>query len=95
MWRISVSCIGMAVAMAWSAGAAAANVERGQLLYENHCTVCHTSVAHVRSGRKAHSLADIRKQVLRWSKHLDLKWGADEVSDVVDYLNQNYYQFGP
>lgn len=71
----------------------AADAQRGKLLYENHCMVCHTSVAHVRAGRIAHSLGDVRKQVLRWSKHLDLQWGSAEVTDVVTYLNQTYYRF--
>lgn len=74
-------------------GAGGANAERGHLLYENHCTACHTSVAHVRAQRKAQSVNDIRKQVLRWSGHLDLQWRADEVADVVDYLNSTYYHF--
>lgn len=70
-----------------------ADAQRGQLLYENHCTVCHTSVAHVREQRVAHSLGDIRKQVLRWSGQLNLEWRAEEVADVVEYLNTNYYHF--
>ena len=42
--------------------AAAFEADRGRLLYENHCTTCHTSVAHIRAGRKAPSLDEIRKQ---------------------------------
>ena len=84
-WVVALSIPGL------SAGAA--DVDRGRLLYENHCTVCHTSVAHVRAGRKAHSVDDVRKQVLRWSGHLELQWRASEVTDVVDYLNRKYYNF--
>lgn len=69
------------------------NPDRGRLLYENHCTVCHTSVAHVRANRKAQSIDDIRKQVARWSGHLELQWHAQEIRDVVEYLNRTYYGF--
>jgi mono/diheme cytochrome c family protein len=73
--------------------AAAADAGRGALLYENHCTVCHTSVVHLRENRIAQSPADVRAQVLRWSTHLNLDWGDEEVSDVVEYLSDSYYRF--
>lgn len=95
-----VPAIGLSVLM-WLGGASAAyaaaadNAERGRLLYENHCTTCHTSTAHIRAKRAAHSLGDIRKQVLRWSGQLELQWRAEEVRDVVEYLNRTYYGFEP
>jgi mono/diheme cytochrome c family protein len=66
---------------------------RGQLLYENHCQGCHTSVVHVRESRRARSLKDLEYWVTRWSGELKLQWRADEISDVVDYLNRHYYKF--
>jgi len=71
----------------------AADAERGQLLYENHCTVCHTSVVHVREGRKATSREEIQTWIQRWRKELGLQWGTVEVDDVTEYLNGRYYQF--
>ena len=67
---------------------------RGQLLYENHCRVCHTSIVHVRESHRARSLNDLEYWVKRWSGELKLPWSASEVSDVVDYLNQSYYKIG-
>ncbi len=93
--RFKIMTLALAVAVLAPAAALAANAKRGQLLYENHCTVCHTSVAHVREQRIAHSVDDIRKQVLRWSGQLNLEWRAEEVADVVEYLNSNYYHFEP
>lgn len=97
MTKFGRTCVAMTALLAsgFSTDLMAADGERGRLLYENHCTVCHTSVAHVRAGRKARSQNDIRKQVLRWSAHLELHWGASEVTDVVEYLNRTYYQFTP
>lgn len=66
---------------------------RGQMLYENHCQVCHTSVVHVRETRRARSLKDLEYWVTRWSGELKLPWSAEEISDVVDFLNRRYYKF--
>ncbi|OGI59031.1 MAG: hypothetical protein A2V58_01760 [Candidatus Muproteobacteria bacterium RBG_19FT_COMBO_61_10] len=67
--------------------------ERGRLLYENHCTTCHSSTAHVRSEHKAHTLEDIEAQVRRWSKELGLTWSDAEVAAVRHYLSVRYYGY--
>lgn len=69
-----------------------ASGSRGQLLYENHCQACHTSVVHVRKTHRARSLTDLTYWVTHWSNKLKLLWSADEISDVVDYLNQRFYK---
>jgi len=66
---------------------------RGQLLYENHCTVCHASVVHLRTDRRAQSLPEIRTGVMHWSGYLKLRWGKEEVDDVVNHLNRQFYKF--
>lgn len=70
----------------------AADVSRGQLLYENHCTICHTSIVHVRERRKAASRAEIQAWVLKWQSHLGLGWEGEEIEDVAEYLNQRFYR---
>ncbi len=71
----------------------AADYDRGQLLYENHCTGCHESQAHVRESRKADTRAALRTQIDRWRLVLDLSWSDGEIDDVLQYLNQRYYRF--
>jgi hypothetical protein len=66
---------------------------RGQLLYENHCLSCHESVVHIRAGRRAKSLPEIRAWVMHWSGYLQLRWSREEVDDVVNHLNDHYYTF--
>jgi hypothetical protein len=66
---------------------------RGQLLYENQCQGCHTSVVHVREDHRARTLAELQGWVMHWSNELKLSWKADEIGDVVDYLNRRYYKF--
>lgn len=77
----------------WAGDSHAGDPERGRLLYENHCTVCHTSVVHIRDDRKSTSREEIRNWVLRWQKELGLQWTSGEVDDVIEYLNDRYYQF--
>lgn len=70
----------------------AADAQRGRLLYQNHCTVCHTSVVHVRERRKAKTREDIQSWIRRWQAELGLSWGSDEVDDVTEFLNDRYYR---
>ena len=69
-----------------------AEFDRGQALYENHCMECHESWAHSREGRHVTSLDALRKRVVAWSIHTGLGWRDEEVDDVTDYLNRQFYQ---
>ena len=75
-----------------AASTMSADAERGRLLYENHCKVCHTSVVHVREQRKATSRAEIQSWIWRWQQELNLQWGTPEVNDVSEHLNDRYYK---
>ena len=70
-----------------------ADSERGRLLYENHCMVCHESVVHVREDRKAASREDLQAWIRRWERQLELKWDSSEIEDVTEFLNDRYYGF--
>jgi hypothetical protein len=67
---------------------------RGQLLYENHCMVCHESVVHIRSQQHVQSLPALQSQVLHWAAYMKLRWGKEETEEVVSHLNDRYYKFG-
>lgn len=64
---------------------------RGQALYENHCQSCHADWAHTRSGRKVASAEELHRRVAAWSIHAGLHWSDEEVRDVADYLERNFY----
>jgi mono/diheme cytochrome c family protein len=66
---------------------------RGQALYENHCQSCHADWAHTRSGRKVASAEELNRRVAAWSVHAGLNWSAEEIRDVADYLERNFYHF--
>jgi mono/diheme cytochrome c family protein len=75
------------------AAAQSADTGRGRMLYENHCTTCHTSTAHVRTDHKALSIDDIRRQVRRWADEKGLGWDDEDVAAVTSYLNTQYYHY--
>ena len=66
---------------------------RGQLLYENHCMACHESVVHIRTRQQARTLPALRTQVQHWARYMQLRWGDEEIEEVVDHLNSQYYKF--
>jgi hypothetical protein len=66
---------------------------RGQMLYENHCMSCHESVAFIRDKHRIQSLKALRGKVSHWANYLHLGWGKDEVEEVVNHLNSQYYKF--
>lgn len=96
MSPVPVKHLILAVALALPAAAQAQDplgAARGMRLYENHCTVCHESVVHVREHRKAKSLEDIGRWVRRWADYLALGWNQEEIDDVSAYLNGTFYGY--
>ncbi len=73
------------------AWAETANIERGRLLYENHCLACHESQVHIRNNQKVHTLGGVNREVIRWSEELKLTWRASEINDVSHYLYRTFY----
>jgi len=66
---------------------------RGQMLYENQCMSCHESGVHIRTRQQVESLPQLRARVLYWADYLQLHWGREEVEDVVDHLDSQFYRF--
>jgi len=72
--------------------AASADVQRGRLLYETHCSACHTTQVHWRDKHIVMSRADLLYQVTRWQKNAGQDWSSEEINDVAAYLNETFYQ---
>ena len=66
---------------------------RGQLLYENHCTSCHESLAYIRAKRKAKNYKEVAGWVSQRADLLSLDWSDVEKQDVLQYLNDRYYKY--
>jgi mono/diheme cytochrome c family protein len=78
----------------------AADAEHGKTLHQTHCTSCHIGMTggdgsplYTRKDRRVNSLQGLKKQVRRCETTLELKWFDDDVADVVEYLNTQYYKF--
>ena len=66
---------------------------RGQMLYENHCMSCHESLVHIRTRQQAKTLPQLRARTQHWANYLHLRWGGEDVEDVVRHLDNRYYRF--
>ena len=90
--RGALGCAAGAVLLAGS-GAMAQDLERGRLLHENHCRMCHDSIAYKRSERIAKNLADVKAQVTRWQTNTGLRWTEDDIDSVTAYVAKRFYKF--
>jgi hypothetical protein len=72
----------------------AVEFDRGEALYENHCSACHDPRFHVgEDARHVTTMADLRARVAAWSVHSGLNWSDEDVNDVTGFLNRRYYRF--
>lgn len=89
---LAAACAGCGVtAPATPSAAAAPDVQRGKLLYENNCNTCHTTQPHWRSQRLVGDWSDLVAQVTRWQGIAGLHWTSDEIRDVAIFLNEEFY----
>ncbi|HZR02267.1 MAG TPA: hypothetical protein VFA81_03730 [Burkholderiales bacterium] len=76
-----------------SVSAIAQDLERGRMLHENHCRMCHDSIAYKRGGHIAKNYSQIKAQVMRWQTNTGLHWSAEDIDNVTAYVAQRYYKY--
>lgn len=93
--RISLVLAAIAAAVTTRSAIAAEppSLERGRALYENHCVVCHTSKVHRRYPPSAIDMDALRFIVRVWVEERNLRWRAEDIEDVVYYLDRVHYRF--
>jgi hypothetical protein len=74
---------------------AAAAQSRGELLYRTHCLECHTEQRHWRQKQTVSDWPSLRAQVRFWQAQAKLGWDDDDVTSVVNYLNDTHYHLPP
>jgi len=79
-------------AIVTDSSARSADLERGKLLHDNHCRMCHDPIAYKRSTAAAADYAEVRAQVVRWQSNTGLRWSEEDVDNVTAYLAQTYYK---
>lgn len=79
--------------------AQAANPEHGKELHDANCLSCHTSlmsgdpnVIYTREDRRVSTIEGLRNQVTRCKTTVGVPWPEDQIEDVVEYLNNNFYK---
>jgi mono/diheme cytochrome c family protein len=72
--------------------ARALDLERGRALYENHCRICHESIAFERGDRIAKNYEEVSAQVRRWQTNMSLHWSAEDIENVASYVARTYYK---
>ena len=87
----TVSAIVLLLAAAF--GASAADVENGDELHFEHCTGCHDETVYTRENRNVRSMERLGQQVRFCKNSLELIWFDEDLNDVVEFLNRNYYHF--
>jgi mono/diheme cytochrome c family protein len=77
----------------------AANPAHGKELHDANCISCHSSLMsgdanliYTRNDRRVNSISSLRKQVTRCKTSVGVAWPDDQIDDVVNYLNINFYQ---
>jgi hypothetical protein len=75
---------------AWSADLP--SLERGRLLYGNHCVTCHSSRVHRRITPAPITRSELRLIISAWAKSERLGWTEGEIADVVEFLDSAYYR---
>jgi mono/diheme cytochrome c family protein len=80
------------IAAAAVPAAAAADLERGRMLHENHCRMCHDSIAYKRGDRIAGTYAQIKAQVTRWQTNTGLRWSEADIDSVTAFVAKTYYK---
>jgi len=70
---------------------AAADLTRGQTLYQTTCDGCHSANVHWRDKRIADSWPALLREVGKWQRNAGQRWGAAEINDVAAYLNDRFY----
>jgi mono/diheme cytochrome c family protein len=66
---------------------------RGKLLHEQSCTKCHDTAVYSRPDKRITSLGALQGQVRRCTRPAGAEWDKQDIADVVEYLNRNYYHF--
>jgi hypothetical protein len=89
--RITLGSLMLALLTATPAGAG--DIENGRALHQESCTGCHDASVYVRENRRVTDLAGLGKQVRFCKNTIGISWFDDEVDDVIDYLNHEYYHF--
>ena len=67
--------------------------EDADFIHARDCTSCHGTELYTRQNRTVEFLADLELRVERCNIATKAGWTDDQVDEVSEYLNENYYHF--
>ncbi|MBU0500210.1 MAG: cytochrome c [Gammaproteobacteria bacterium] len=71
----------------------AAEPEKGKALHDKHCLQCHGGEVMTRPDRRVQDRGQLRNQVSRCEQNLNLRWFEDDIDNVTELLNRDFYHF--
>ncbi len=74
--------------------AAETDLAQGKQLLDDHCFECHGTDYYTRNERRVESRKKLSAQVRFCEQSQNLTWFDEDVENVAEYLNQNFYHFG-
>lgn len=74
------------------AAQAAGDPVRGEKLHQD-CLGCHGTELYVPPKARVKTLAALKKETERWNDRMNPKFTAQEVEDLVAWLNRDFYKF--
>ena len=89
---VSLIVTGGLLALSTSLAYAAGDAARGDKLHQD-CLGCHAAELYVAPKAKIKSLPALKKEVMRWNDRMNPKFTAQEVDDLVAWLNRDFYKF--
>lgn len=92
MARFVVVLSGLALACAIPL-AAQADAEHGKKLYMDNCQQCHDTSVHTRPDRIIFSKKALRKRVEFCDANANSNFTSQDLSDVTEWLNGEFYKF--
>ena len=75
------------------AAALPGNVSEGKKLHEANCLSCHDDGVYKRKDRKVRNLEALTQQLNNCSHAIDSTLEKAQISDLLKYLNENFYKF--
>jgi hypothetical protein len=70
-----------------------ADLAQGKELLDGHCFDCHGTDYYTRDERRVNSRKKLSAQIRFCEQSQNLTWFDDDVENVAEYLNKNFYHF--
>lgn len=67
--------------------------KNGSKLHQQSCTSCHDSSIYTRNNRKVGTINGLEKRVAMCDTMLKTHYSDEQKSDIVKFLNDDYYKF--